>query len=281
MKLAERSAVAAIALSLLAGCQPLVVVVTATPSAINTPDAPVATATAPSAATPSLPASTPTVSATPSVPTPTQEVLSPDTACLLFRGDYWDDPVDGCLKVFNGNFSRGVTGDGNPVGWTRRTGVNSVDSACQLGVCEFRPVYTQPMALTLYVQSAGRLGANASPIEDGQCYLLKGVYSFRLLDTNGRFPNTIYAAGQLGNGTLLLPFEQGRLRPVPSDANFFLGTAEFVWPVRGGRAPHPEVGLGLQVNWGTMGAGNWVRLLGAYLFAAPEGYCAGGAHRLP
>lgn len=264
-----------------AACQPLVVVVTATPDATSTLAAPVLTDAAPTAAPLISPVFTPTATATRSAPTPTQEILSPDTACLLFAGDYWDDPVDGCLKVFNGNFSRGVTGDGLPVGWLRRTGVSGIDSSCQLGACEFRPVYTQPMALTLYVQEAGKLGQRATPVEQGQCYLVKGVYSFRLLDTSGSFPSVVYAAAQIGNRTVVSQFLRGNLRPVPGDANFFTGGAEFVWPVRGGTERHPEIGLGVQVNWGVLASGNWVRLLGAYLFAAPENYCAGGAHQLP
>ena len=264
------------AITVVSACstQPSVVVVTATQNVL-----PTATVTlAPSATATLAPSSTPTTPLT-----PTAEVYRPHEGCALLTRD-WDDPVDGCLVNRNGNFTDGRTisnGIAVPLRWTLWNDTNPVPVNCTNNNCTFTTTGTQHQATT-------GLSQRVVGLEKGQCYLLKAVYDFRLktsaVDPNRDFTkppedfpvNNVFAYARVNNRLLGLHlFTKDKDLANPADANFVSGVRSYIWPVRGGATAEADMTIGLRLQWGSTLSGSRVSLLGAYWFAAPDGYCTG------
>ncbi len=276
-----------------AACQSSVVIVTATPLP-STPIVIVVTATPrptvvnppTHTSTPVLPTIAPTgivASPTAIVVTPTAEVYRPHQGCALLN-PYWSDPVDGCLVNRNGNFTQGlavINGVPLPLRWSLWRGANSIPMECTNSGCKFTTNGTQPFASTGIAQ-------RVTGIEQGQCYLIKAVYTFRLktsaVDPNRDFTkppedfpvNNVFAIVRVNNtdldGRL---FERERNNPNLADANFISGTREYIWAIRGGASDEATMTVGLRLQFGSTLPGSHVDLIGAYWLAAPDGFCQG------
>lgn len=252
--------------------QPQVIVVTATPVAV-------ATARATDVPTSTL-RPTQVVLPTQGSFTPTAESYTADYGCGQFNTE-WDDPIYGCTKVRNGNFTEGLVvsnGMAIPARWTlwNKPGA-SIPMDCGVAGCKFTISGTLP-------QASSGLTQTLRDVEDGQCYLIKAIYGFRFRTSpelvtaaNGGWPDGIVSAIARINDRPLdgRMFSREGLRPAAGDGNFFIGVREYVYPVRGGSNPTPTVTIGIQTQWGSAQTGSTVSILGAYVFAAPSPYCDG------
>lgn len=281
---------------LVSACQPtqVVVIVTATPISPTqvvmvvtaTPSSPtqVSTVVPLPTATPVPPATATVAMPTDTDPTPTAESYSTDFGCAKLNPD-WSDPVDGCLKLRNGNFTEGLTttnGVAFPLRWRRWDNNGyTIPTNCGVTGCSFLISGTPSQAMSGLTQPL-------RAVEPGQCYLLKSQWNFRMRTSpelangvNQGWPDDILFAVASVNGVMMDArlFTRDDSRPVAADGNFYSGTREFIWVGRGGGIPTPIVTLGLKTQWGSTQIGSTVNLTGAWVFAAPEAFCAGVTSR--
>lgn len=242
---------------------------TPTPSLTPSPS-PTATLTV------AVPTTSPTVRASPTAPlfptaswpTPTQEAYSRDRGCALLN-QAWDDPLAGCNITRNPFFLSGAVRVG-VIDVPRQWGLladSTLPVACFNTQCDVDLAATGGnMAFVGYQQTL-------QGVERGQCYVAKLSVSFHVLGRSTAFPPDLYV---LFNGN-----EQAYTRDndpaVAGQANFIRSLREFVWPVRGTANSTPTVTFALRRNFPSYANGSRASLLGLFVFAAPENFCANGA----
>lgn len=246
--------VIAVLLSLLVACSPapVAIVVTATPAAIAT--------TQPTA----FPSKAPAV-----VTTPTRESYLPHEGCSVLNAA-WDDPISGCAVNRNPNFVSGfsATSVGDtviflPRDYTLTTSEKPFPVICSGSTCVANVQWTKPQASVGYEQVL-------SKIEQGQCYLLKSVWSYKVRSEGTNWTENILFAGARA-GTAPWTWQAFPAPIISPDKNGFVyGLFESVLPYRGGSNPTPRISVSLRVQWGVLTGDSTVSLSGIYVFAAPK-----------
>lgn len=262
-------------LILLSACQPTVYqVVTTTPVPVTqTPFVVVVTAT-PIDTGRATQASTPVLSTLAPVVTPTQEIgFKPHKACAL-TNPTWDDEFTGCAVNTNPLFNRGfaVQTVGNvsvfvPKSWTLYTGASMFPVTCITSACTANVQWTSPQAVVGYQQVL-------SGIEKDTCYIVKSTWQYHVRNAAGNWSAGILFAGSRANGAEWNWQEFPLPANAPDKNGFHDGVFESVTPYLGKDLVTPSIGVALKSQWGVWQGDSTVTLSGAFVFAAPDGFCS-------